>query len=209
MELKEKIRKAFIEFCLENDQKPRSVYILAKKMKIKEEDFYEHYNSLDTLEGDIWLGFFEDTRKRIENEEVYADYSVREKLLAFYYTWLEILKANRSYVIFYQQQQKPLELRPTGLEDFKRAFKSFIEELLIEARESQEIADRRFASEIYPRMFWLQTLSILKFWVKDRSQNFEKTDVLIEKSVNFAFDAMGKSALDSAFDLFKFAFQNR
>jgi AcrR family transcriptional regulator len=209
MELKEKIRKAFIEYCLENDHKPSSVYILAKKMKIKEEDFYEQYNSLETLENDIWLGFFEDTRQRIESEEVYASYSVREKVLAFYYTWLEVLKSQRSFVIYAYHQKKSLDTRPSFLEDFRRAFKSFVEELLIEARESQEIADRRFASEIYPRMFWLQTLAILKFWVKDRSQNFEKTDVLIEKTVNFGFDAMGKSALDSAFDLFKFAFQNR
>jgi AcrR family transcriptional regulator len=209
METVEKIRKALMEYVLEQDEKPKSVYQLAKKMKMKEEDFYQYFSSIEAIEQSIWLGFFEETKKRIEGEEVYAAYSVREKVLAFYFTWLEILKANRSYVIFAYRHKDRFDLSPQFLQSFNKAYKDFTEELVLEGRETQEIADRRFITEVYPRMFWLQAMGILRFWVKDTSPSFEKTDVFVEKAVNFGFDVMGSNVFDSTFDLFKFAFQNR
>ncbi|MCU0447168.1 MAG: TetR family transcriptional regulator C-terminal domain-containing protein [Microscillaceae bacterium] len=209
MNTAEKIRQNFIEYVLEKNEKPKSVYQLTKQMQMKEEEFYEHFSSLEALEQAIWLGFFEETKKRIESEDVYAGYSVREKVLAFYFTWLEVLKVCRSYVVFNYRHKSPFDLSPHFLKTFKKAFKDFTEELVLEGRESQEIADRRFITEVYPRVFWLQAMGIWRFWVKDTSPNFEKTDVFIEKAVNFGFDAMGSNMLDSSFDLFKFAFQNR
>ena len=51
------------------------------------------------LENAIWLSFFEKTISIIENDAAYPEYSVREKVLAFYYTLIEVLKENRSYVL--------------------------------------------------------------------------------------------------------------
>jgi hypothetical protein len=41
-----------------------------------------------------------------------------------------------------------------------------------------------------------------------RGANFEKTDAAIEKSVNLAFDLIGKGILDNALDFGKFLYQN-
>ena len=47
------------------------------------------------------------------------------------------------------------------------------------------------------------------FWKEDNSPGFEKTDAAIEKSVNLAFDLIGKGAVDSAIDFAKFMYQNK
>ena len=99
MEKVEKIKQAYIEFFLENGTAPASVFSFTKKLKMKEIEFYDHYNSFELLESDIWLGFFKETITKIEADTVYGTYSVREKLLAFYYTWIEVLKENRSYTL--------------------------------------------------------------------------------------------------------------
>lgn len=211
MSLGEKIRKSFIEYTLENEKKP-TVYLLCKKNKIKENEFYEHFNSIENIESEIWKDFFEESKTKIESDDTYVNYSVREKLLAFYYTWIEVLKENRSYILQTFPQMKDMEVINNQLsqfQEFKEAFKEFSEVLLSEATETGEIPTRTFISSQYPRIFWVQALSILNFWVKDHSKAFEKTDAMIEKSVNFAFDLMGRSFLDSSFDFFKFIFQNR
>ncbi len=209
MDTASKIRKAFVEYVLEHERTPKSIYKLAKSIKLKEEDFYAHYTNISAIENDVWRGFFEETRQKIEGEEVYASYSVREKVLAFYYTWIEVLKANRSYIsTLYHEHKHDLQASQT-LASFKEEFHDFIENLLLEGRETQEIAERPYLVEMYPNVFWAQALLVLRFWVKDVSPNFEKTDVYIEKAVNFAFDVMGSTSLDSAFDFFKYAFQNR
>lgn len=210
MEKSDKIKKAFIEHFLENGAYPTSVYAFTKKLKMQEVEFYEFYNSFELLESSIWLDFFKDTVARIEGDSVYSGYSVREKLLAFYYTWIEVLKENRSYA---SQTWRLIDKRklktPTFLTDLKVAFKDFTRDLVMEGKESKEVQPRKYIDERYPDALWLQLLMVLDFWVKDRSKGFEQTDAMIEKAVNTSFDLMASSALDSVLDFAKFLYQNR
>jgi Tetracyclin repressor-like, C-terminal domain len=207
MDKTEKIKQAYIEFFLENGTHPPSVFTFTKKLKMKEVEFYDHYNSFELLESDIWAGFLKECIAKIEADSVYATYSVREKLLAFYYTWIEVLKNNRSYA---SQTWRLIDKRklktPVFMTDLKVNFKEYARDLVMEGKEVQP---RKFLDERYPDAFWLQLLMILDFWVKDKSKGFESTDAMIEKSVNTAFDLMGSTALDSVLDFAKFMYQNR
>jgi hypothetical protein len=209
----EKIRQAYTEYVLDNGKEPESVYAFCKKLKIKEEDFYDEYSSFPQIESEIWKALFVEARAAAEREEVYQNYSVREKLLAFLYTWIETLKKNRSYILkSYEGFEKPIYTkRNVQLVDFKASFYDYLNELLMEARETREVEQRPIPQlmQRYPDLFWAKTLFILDFWIKDTSKSFEKTDTMIEKTVNTAFDLLGRSPLDSLFDLGKFIFQNR
>lgn len=207
----DRIRQAYQEYLLDHGQAPASVYAFAKKLKLTEAEFYQFYNSFEQIEADLWLGFFSDTRRKVETEEVYGSYSVREKLLAFYYTWIEVLKTNRSFVVLsYGKIRAQGRRQPSRvLDPFKKAFKNYVADLLAEGRESREVQSRRLVEDRYPDGFWIQALWLLDFWVHDTSRNFEKSDSAIEKTVNTSFDLLGTSALDSVFDLAKFVYQNR
>lgn len=211
MDKTEFIKKAYIEYLLTTGQTPASVFVFAKNLDMTEAEFYEQYNSFEQLESDVWFGFFEEARLQTEAEPTYAQYSVREKLLAFYYTWIEVLKANRSYILITAGKIRGRGLRraSVSLEKFRRAFENFITDLLLEGRESREVKQRPFVSSRYPAVFYTQALFLLNFWVRDTSKGFENTDTAIEKAVNTSFDLIGASALDSVFDLAKFLYQNR
>jgi hypothetical protein len=210
MEKVEKIKHAYIEYFLENGTQPASVFAFTKKLKMNESEFYDYFNSFELLESAIWLGFFEETKKKIEAESVYETYSVREKLLAFYYTWIEVLKQHRSYA---SQTWRLIDKRklkvPVFMTDLKTAFKDYARDLVLEGKESREVQARKFLDERYPDAFWLQFLMIIDFWVKDKTKGFEQTDAMIEKSVNTSFDLLGSTALDSVLDFAKFIYQNR
>ena len=210
MDKKEKIKQAYIEHLLEKEVQPKSVLLFTKKLKLKESEFYEYYNSFEAIDRSIWLTFFEETILKLESDEIYFNYSVREKLLAFYYTLIEVLKENRSFITYsiHRLKEKPLK-SGAFLVDFKTSFISFIKELLAEGKESQEVIERKFISDKYPEVFWGQLLLVLYFWGKDESPGFEKTDTLIEKAVNTSFDVMGSSVIDSVLDFAKFLIQNR
>lgn len=220
METLEKIRKAYTEYVLENGKQPVSVFQFAKKLKITEADFYAHYTSFDAIEADIWLAFFTEARTTVETDETSQNYSVREKLLAFYYTWIELLKAQRSFAVYsYGRVGQRAEGRGQGRQNkpidspvfnpFKEAFFDYARDLLAEGRESKEVEPRPFITDRYPNALWSQTLYLLDFWVRDVSKNFEKTDTAIEKSVNTAFDLIGRSPLDTLVDFAKFMYQNK
>ena len=75
-----------------------------------------------------------------------------------------------------------------------------------EGIESDDIASRPFISDHYPKVLWGQTLLILKTWVKDLSDDFDRSDATVEKSTSFAFDLLERGLFDSGFDLAKFLF---
>lgn len=204
-----KIKQAYMEYVLENGTPPASIFKFVKELKIKEEVFYEHYNSFENVEKDIWAGMLHQTVESIQSEEVYDQYSAREKLLAFYYTLIEVMKSNRSYILQVTPQSRKPEIQPYYLESFKKGFDEFIAEVLLEAQETEEVKTRPYISDRYKDGIWIQMLFVLKFWIKDDSKSFEKTDAAIEKAVNLSFDLMGRGPLDAMLDFAKFLYQNK
>ena len=201
----EKIKKSYKEQVLEHGGKPSSVFKFVKDLKIKEEVFYDEFNSFEAVEQEIWLDLLRNTMEAIQAEELYAQYSAREKLLAFYYTLIEMMKGERSFIL----QTARFEPRSGLLKAFKKQFMVFIDEILLEASETEEVKKRPYVSDQYGEGIWVQFLFVLRFWLKDDSKGFEKTDALIEKAVNLSFDLMGKSPLDAAVDFAKFLLQNQ
>ncbi|MDW7692947.1 TetR family transcriptional regulator C-terminal domain-containing protein [Flammeovirgaceae bacterium SG7u.111] len=208
---KEKIKKTYIDFILQNKKEPSSVNHFMDSIGEGEKSFYEHYSSFEAIKKEIWTDFITRTLEQVKAEEVYQEYSVREKLLSFFFTLIEILKEQRSFVVYtIDDAKKSLSLcTPTFAKGFREEFFGFANELIAEGFDTQELHSRPVISEKYPNLIWGQLVLVLKFWAKDESENFEKTDAAIEKSINLTMDLMGLTVLDQAFDLAKFLFQNK
>ncbi len=209
-DLRKLILEGFVNHVLEYGSTPKSVFKFAKDLKMKEEEFYTYFTSFESIKSAIWVSIFESTLEQIESQEVFKEYSVREKFLSFLFTWIEELKKNRSYLLsLYQDKTQSMKSLPLDAKEFKEKFKDFAGEIILEGKETQEIANRPIISDRYDEALWLQAAFVFRYWLDDRSPRFEKTDAAIEKSVNLSFDLMGKSALDSFLDFAKFLYQNK
>jgi len=186
-----------------------SVYKFCKKLGIREKEFYEQFNSFYALDKEIWKNFIHRTVKQIESEKVYHDYSVREKLLAFYFTLVELLKENRSFVYYLNEADKGCTIKPKYLSGAKKAFIDYVRVLILKGRDTKEIVSRPILTDRYADILWIQFMFLIRFWLKDESEGFEKTDEAIEKAVNLSFDIMGKWPLDSMIGFAKFFIQSK
>jgi len=203
------LQKSYIEYLLTEGKRPASVYKFCLDIGTKEDDFYNHFGSFDGLEKHIWKGFIDKTIGRLTADEAFNSFTTREKVLAFYFTLFEELKSNRSYVNFqFNHSQKP-EFVPEYIKAFKSSFELFFENILNEGKGTGEVANRPLLDKRYPKLFWLHMGFLLVFWKEDESPGFEKTDAAVEKSVNLAFDLIGKGAVDSFIDFAKFLYQSK
>ncbi len=198
-----------ISYALEHDKRPTSAYQLAKALNVPESAFYEEYNSIEMLEKEIWGSFFDETLTILQDDSEYQTYTVREKMLSFYFTWIQVLKDNRSYVLFCDKNRRKGDLNPSFLHIAKEKTIELMKEFVSEGIATNEISARPFLSDRYGDLLWGQAMLVLRFWVKDDSKSFQNTDAMIEKAVNTSFALMGETFLDSLFDLGKFAVQNR
>jgi len=204
----QQIKNAYIDYVLINDEKPKSVYSFVKKLKITEADFYEFYASFESIEKNIWVELTLETISTIEEQEVWNQYSSRERILAFFYSYVEVLKKQRSFIIYTLKSHISKFSTPDALSGVKPIFENFAEEILNEGLESGELANRKFLSKKYKDAVWLQFGFILNFWINDNSAGFEKTDEAIEKGINVTFDLFERSPLDNLLEYGKFLSRN-
>ena len=206
---REQIVSAYKEHVLVEGKKPNSVFQFARSLDMREATFYDYFGSFAALERAIWKDYLQVTLDAIRADKAYDSFSSREKLLSFYYTLLEVLKEDRSFVMKTVEIPSKGEFTPGVMKGFKEAFIDYVQDIINEGRETEEIKDRRYLSDRYKDGLWLQTMFIINFWINDDSEGFEKTDAAIEKAVNLSYDLMGAGPLDKMFDFAKFLYQNR
>ena len=202
-------RDTYIKYWLENGKKPVSVYAFCQQMGTPETEFYDHYTSFEALEKDIWRSYFDETILKLKDDEVYRNYSVREKLLAFYFLWVQQLRENRSFILLQRERFMLPGDHLERLASFRKAFYDYIRDLIKEGYQTGEVKERKFVSDQFVHGFWAQALFVLRYWIKDDSERFEMTDAAIEKAVNLSFQLIGSGTLDSILDFGKFVFAGK
>lgn len=198
----------YMNTVLETERTPVSVFKFCKELKIKEQDFYKEFGSLESLRKAIWLAFFDQAFDLMQKSDEYAEYGSKEKLLTLYFTLFEIFTLNRSYILQTTEQPNVLGNNLPDLQDFRVVFKKYLSSLEIPHQTEQERINQASGKAV-EELGWGQFLLVLKFWMTDDSPGFEKTDVLIEKSINSAFELADIRPMKGLLDLAKFLIKER
>jgi hypothetical protein len=206
---REEVIAAYMEYCLEHEKTPVSVYKFCKEIEISEDAFYSFFGSFDGLRVAIWNNFFEHSIKLAHKNKEYENFSNQEKMLTFFFTFFELLTVNRSYVLFALGEQRDLMKNISQLKGLRTHIKEFASELIEEKNDEQQFKILKHPVSVFSEGAWLQTMFILKYWMEDSSPSFEKTDVVIEKSVRAIFDVFETTPLESLLDFGKFLWKEK
>lgn len=208
----EKILDIYSKYVLRNNKKPINVYVFCEDNGINESDFY--YADFEQLEADYLKFFMQQSLDLIMQEENYLEDTAKHKVLSFYYTFFEQLNLNRSLIIYLIGSEKNNLSSLKKLWSLKKEFQLFIKSLNIaepvfdsqnERMQKLENAKSKGIEEI----FWGHFLTTIRFWIEDKSSNFEKTDIFIEKSVDTSFEFLDTKPLKKLLDLGKFLFNEK
>ncbi|MFD1601880.1 TetR family transcriptional regulator C-terminal domain-containing protein [Flavobacterium artemisiae] len=206
---KEDIVSKYMEEVLEKGQKPKSVYHFAKENDFDEAEFYAFFGTLEGLEKEIFRMFFTNTVDLLHKNEEYQQYDMKNKMLSFYFTFFEVLTANRSYVVeVLKIDRNPLK-NLAQLSLLRESFKEYVSEILTDDYRIEVEKLQKFQEKTIQESAWIQLMLTIKFWKEDDSAAFEKTDIFIEKSVNASFELMNVAPMNHLIDLGKFLFKEK
>ena len=121
-----------MDYVLNHNKNPSSVYSFAKENNFEESLFYTYYGSFEAIERGVFKAFFNNTITLLNNSEDYAEFDSRNKLLSFYYTFFENLTTNRSYVVHAIAGNKNQLKSMTALTELKKSFSEYIVNLYIQ-----------------------------------------------------------------------------
>ena len=130
-------------------------------------------------------------------------------MLSFYFTFFELLTANRSYVVMSLKEHQNQLKNLMQLSNLRIGFKNYITEIITDEVRTQHEKFQNFQEKAIQETSWIQFLLTMKFWLEDESPAFEKTDIYIEKSVKATFELMNIAPLDSIIDFGKFIFKEK
>ena len=199
----------YMDYVLEHNHQPKTVYAFAKAYNFEEQKFYDHFGSFEAVEKKVFTAFFHNTVTILEKSEDYQSYDARNKLLSFYFTFFENLTANRSYVKYALEHNKNSLKSLSLLKDFKQVFTNYIAHLGIDLIDVKQEQIDRVQQRGLKETAWLQLLLTMKFWIDDTSPAFDKTDIFIEKSVNTSFDVLNVAPVRSLINFGKFIFKEK
>ena len=199
----------YMDYVLENEQTPKSVYKFSKDNEITEQDFYQYFGSFEGLRKEIWVRFFQNTKTVITQSKEYNAFDNREKLLTFFYTLFEVFTANRSYILYALNDHNAPLKNLAELKNFRKHLKLYAKDLKEDGNDSKSVKFLKQSETIFSEGVWIQFLFLLKFWMDDNSAAFESTDIAIEKSVNTVFDVFDNTPLERVVDLGKFLWKER
>lgn len=206
---KDKIVSFYMDYVLENSEKPKSVYNFAKLNNFNETEFYSFFGTIESIEKEIFKMFLDKTVELLQKNPDYVDYDMKSKMLSFYFTFFEILTANRSYVVMILKENNDQLKKMAQLSSLRNSFKHYLADIITDDFRTQQERLQNFQEKAFQETSWIQLLLTLKFWLDDSSPSFEKTDIYIEKSVKATFELMNIAPIDSLIDFGKFIFKEK
>lgn len=204
---KESIIAMYMNYVLEHEKVPKTVYKFCKINNIKESDLYIHFGSIKTIQKSIWSSFYTNAITVMKKNKEYGDFSNRDKMLTFFYTFFEVLTLNRSYVLFVLEHEKNQMKCMEQLKGLRKDIKDYSKDLIIDGNTEKNFKITKHNPQLFSEGAWLQFMFLLNFWKSDDSAGFEKTDVAIEKSVNTIFDLFDNTPLENIIDFGKFLYK--
>ena len=206
----EKIIDLYMSALLTDENIPKTVYAFAHTNNFEENDFYKYFSNFEVLEKHIFSLFCENTLALLVENEDYTNYAPKDKLLSFYFTFFEMLNANRSYVYLKLAQNKNKLEALKLLSKLRSTFLKYIEsEIYTHSVDLKNKTLNSLNKKGTNETAWAQLLFTIQFWLEDTSPNFEKTDIFIEKSVQVSFDLKEIKPLESVLDFAKFLWKEK
>jgi len=206
---RDKIVSMYMNYALENNDKPKSVYHFTKLNNFSEAEFYNFFGTLESVEKEIFKIFLEKTVELLHKDQDYESYDMKSKMLSFYFTFFELLTANRSYVTMVLKQNRNELKNLMQLSGLRNSFKNYVAEIISDEYRIKQEKFQNFQEKAIQETSWIQLLLTLKFWMEDASPAFEKTDIYIEKSVKATFELMNITPIESIIDFGKFIFKEK
>lgn len=189
--------------------KPESVETLAASHDFEVDEFYKHYENFEQLDRTIFRILMETSIATLAESADFVSFGKKDKLLSLYYTLFENLNLNRDFVLI-TINSYGISIDTISLfSDLKERFVDFMDSLQLETLSLNIDTLETIQKKSINEGAWVQLLLTIKFWMTDDSNECEKTDIFIEKSINTGVELLNTKSLNNIIDLGKFLYTEK
>jgi AcrR family transcriptional regulator len=208
LENRSKIIIAAVDLVTSKGLKSATMREIARMAGIGDATIYNYFSTKEAIIYGYYEDKFDQVTKQLRLIKDFNEYTFQEQLQTFFETKLELLLPDREFIektfkiTFFALSQHYSRIRP-----IKEKFMSIVEDIFAAAIEVGEIPDQVFR-EMTIQFFWEYYVGIVIYWLKDDSDQFEDTSILIDKTIDIASTSIKSGIGNKIFDMGIFLFKN-
>ncbi|MDD9301479.1 MAG: TetR family transcriptional regulator [Desulfobacter sp.] len=208
LENRKKLLAALVDIVIQKDLKTATMREIARRAGLGDATIYNYFPTKDAMVYAYYEDRFDQVTQRLVAVPKFNTYTFQEQLQVFFETKLELLLPDREFLektfksAFFTLSQDYGRVRPA-----KEKFLAIVREIFEAAIEAKEIEDQVFL-DLLIQFFWEYYVGIILYWLKDDSDSFESTTLLIDKSIDIASAVIRAGIGNKIFDMGIFLFKN-
>jgi len=208
-EIRKKLLDSAIEIISKKGFKHATMNEISKKAGLSPATIYKYFSTKEH----ILFAYLEmqtsELDLRIKKTPGFDSFDLKEKLQLYIETLLELYLPHRDFV---SQAYKLVFDSPfttfSEILPIKKAFVGNVESYIDEAISKKEIPNMPLKSAV-SNLIWDYYGFIIMFWIKDKSEAFEDTSQLIDKTLDIFIEILKSGMITKAMDLIVFFIRSK
>lgn len=207
-ENRKKILAATVDLVIEKGFKAATMRDIARGAGLGDATIYNYFPTKEAIVYGYYEDKFNDVIEKLKKIEDFNTFTFEEQLQTFMETKLEVLLADREFIdLTFKMTFFALSHQYNRIRPIKDKFMQIVQDVFENAIEAGEIPDLVF-KEMTLQIFWEYYIGIVAYWLKDDSDRFSRTSILIDKSLDLACSAIRAGIGNKIFDMGIFLFKN-
>ncbi|QLA17785.1 TetR/AcrR family transcriptional regulator [Desulfolutivibrio sulfoxidireducens] len=169
------------------------------------------YNYFPTKEAIVYAYYEDRLEEGLERLRAIPDlhtYELREQLQTFFETLLERFLPDREFIVgTFGAATFSLTSDYQYLRPLRSRFFHVVTDMFETAVKAGEIPEQVFL-ELTCQCFWDYFIGLVHYWIRDRSEQFQNTTILIDKSLDLAIGFIRADLLNKAMEMASFLFRH-
>ncbi len=175
--------------------------------------FFQHFESLEAIEKAIWSHIITESINTVEQDEVSLRAEFNDKILSLFFTFFQNIGLNHEYFKRHLSIRKNIVDKNRLYSDMKKIFNNYVETIYqidcMNALSGKSASVEKILNQGILLTYWSELVLLIEFWQNDTSEEFQKTDVAIDKALHATKELRSMAPLRSVIDLGYFLWKER
>jgi len=208
LENRKKIIRAAVDAITEKGMKAATMREIAQRAGLGDATIYNYFPTKEAIMYAYYEDQLEAGVERLKSIADFNEFSLQEQLQAFFETQLELFLPDREFVdLSFRAITFSLTHDYQYIKPIRSRFFRIISDLFGGAIEAGEIPDQVFLELAY-QFFWDYHVGVIFYWLRDRSNQFQNTTVLLDKSLDLAVTFIKAGVVNKILDMASFLFRH-
>ncbi|MBI5590218.1 MAG: TetR family transcriptional regulator [Deltaproteobacteria bacterium] len=202
------IIRAAVDAITEKGMKGATMREIARGAGLGDATIYNYFSTKEAIVYAYYEEQLDVSVERLRSVAGFNEFSLQEQLQAFFESQLELFLPDREFVdVSFRAITFSLTHDYQYLKPIRSRFFRIISDLFEAAIEAGEIPDQVFL-ELTCHFFWDYYVGVIFYWLRDGSNQFQNTTLLLDKSLDLAVALIKAGVVNKAFDMASFLFRH-